>query len=108
MSDFVEVARLEDLPPGTGTVVTVAETDVAIFNVGGSVFAIEDTCPHQGSSLGTSKLDGMVVTCRGHGMRFNVATGSMPGGSGYSIATYAVKLEDGKIMVAVGENKGVA
>ena len=100
MADFIEAMRLDDLSPGTGTCVTVAEKDVALFNVDGTIYAMEDSCPHQGSSLGMSKLDGTIVTCRGHGMRFNVSTGSMPGGSGYSVATYPVKVVDGKIMVA--------
>ena len=50
----------------------VAGQDVALFSVNGTIHAMEDFCPHQGGSLGTSPLDGKVVTCRGHGWRFDV------------------------------------
>jgi 3-phenylpropionate/trans-cinnamate dioxygenase ferredoxin subunit len=69
MAEFVEVMRLEELPPGKGTMVTVAGKDVALFNVDGTIYAMEDSCLHQGLSLGTSQLEGKVVTCRGHGWR---------------------------------------
>jgi nitrite reductase/ring-hydroxylating ferredoxin subunit len=101
MADFIEVARLDDIPPGTGTCVTVGGKDVALFNVEGAIYAMEDSCLHQGLSLGTSKLEGNVVTCRGHGWRYNVTTGKTLHVPDYGVATYPVKVVDGKIMVAV-------
>ena len=101
MTEFVEVARLEELPPGKGTTVSVGNTDIALFNVGGAIYAIEASCPHQGSSLGSSDLDGRIVTCRAHGWRYDVTTGSTLHVPGYGVPTYPVKVEDGKIMVAV-------
>lgn len=103
MSDYVEVMRLEQLPPGNGTTVTVAGKDVAIFNVEGTIYAIEDTCLHQGQSLGTSKLEGKVVTCRGHGWRYDVTTGSTLQVKDYGVATYPTKIVEGKIMVGLDE-----
>ena len=84
-----------------GSVFTVVGRSVACFNVGGAVYAIDDTCPHAGGSLGTSKLDGMIVTCRGHGMKFDVTTGCFAGSSAFGVASYPVKVVNGKIMVAV-------
>ncbi len=104
MADFIEAARLDDLPLGTGTCVTVAGREVALFNVDGTIYAMEDSCLHQGLSLGTSKLEGKVVTCRGHGWRYDVTTGSTLQVPGYGVATYPVKVLDGKILVAVGES----
>ena len=102
MADFVEAARLDLVPPGNGTTVTVNGKTVALFNVDGTIYAIDDTCPHAGGSLGTSKLDGTIVTCRGHGMRFDVTTGCFAGGTGFGVASYPAKVVDGKIMVAIG------
>jgi len=102
LPDFVEVARLEDLPLGKGTTVTVDGKDIAIYNVDGHVYAIDDSCLHQGSSLGWSPLEGKVVTCRGHGMRYDVTTGKVVGSSDRGVATYPVRVEDGKILVAIG------
>ena len=58
MADFIEVAGVEELPPGTGTSITVAGKEVALFNVDGTIFAMEDSCLHQGSSLGNIKPGG--------------------------------------------------
>jgi nitrite reductase/ring-hydroxylating ferredoxin subunit len=101
MADFVEAACLADIPPGTGTCVTVAGKDVALFNVDGTIYAMEDSCLHQGLSLGTSKLEGKVVTCRGHGWRYDVTTGCTLHVKDYGVATYPVKVLNGKIRVAL-------
>ena len=101
LPSFVEVARVEQLPPGNGKVVRIGDTDVAIFNVGGTVYAINDSCRHQGLSLGTSKLKGKIVTCRGHGWKYDVTTGSTLASPGFGVACYPVKVVDGKILVAV-------
>jgi 3-phenylpropionate/trans-cinnamate dioxygenase ferredoxin subunit len=103
MAEFVEVMRLEELPPGKGTTVTVGGKDVALFNVDGTIYAMEDSCLHQGLSLGTSKLEGKVVTCRGHGWRYDVTTGCTLHVKDYGVAIYPVKLVEGKIMVSVSE-----
>jgi nitrite reductase/ring-hydroxylating ferredoxin subunit len=50
VAECIEVARLDELPVGRGTVVTIANTDVALFNVDGTVYAMDDTCLHQGLS----------------------------------------------------------
>ena len=100
MSEFIEAARLDQVPPGTGTTVKVAGKDVAIFNVDGEVYAIGDSCPHAGASLGSGKLNGRIVTCRAHGLRFDVTTGQVTTG-GFGAASYPVKVVDGKIFIAV-------
>ena len=101
MAEFVEVARLDDLLPGRGTVVTIGEKDVALFNVEGTVYAMENACLHQGQSLGSSPLDGCVVTCRAHGWRYNVSTGNTLHVPDYGVRTYAVKVVDGTVLVAL-------
>jgi nitrite reductase/ring-hydroxylating ferredoxin subunit len=51
MADFVEVAELDQVPVGRGWPVTVDGKDLALFNVEGMIYAIDDTCLHQGLSL---------------------------------------------------------
>lgn len=103
MANFVEVALVEQFPPGNGRVVRINGKDLAIFNVDGTIYAMDDSCRHQGLSLGTSKLEGKIVTCRGHGWKYDVTTGSTLASPGYGVAAYPVKVVDGKIMVAVDE-----
>jgi nitrite reductase/ring-hydroxylating ferredoxin subunit len=61
-----------------------------------------DACLHAAESLGSGKLDGKVVTFRPHGWRYDVTTGNTLNVADYELATYRVKVVDGKIMVAIG------
>ena len=101
MAEFIKAVRLDRHPPGLGSAFTGDGRTVACFNVDGAVHAIDDTCPRAGGSLGTSKLDGKIVTGRAHGMNFDVTTGCFAGSSGYGVVVYSVKVVNGKIMVAV-------
>jgi nitrite reductase/ring-hydroxylating ferredoxin subunit len=101
MADFLEVASLEQIAPGHSMVVKVAGKDVALFNVKGRIYAIDDACVHQGASLGAGKLEGKIVTCRAHGLKYDVTTGFVGGSPGYGVASHAVQVIDGKIAVAV-------
>jgi 3-phenylpropionate/trans-cinnamate dioxygenase ferredoxin component len=104
MGNFVDAALLDDVPEGTGKAVEIAGKPVALFNVGGQIYAIDDTCPHFGASLGGSgKLQGRVVTCSMHGMRIDVVTGCFPASQGFAVASYPVMVVAGMIRVAVVE-----
>jgi 3-phenylpropionate/trans-cinnamate dioxygenase ferredoxin component len=105
MAHFIEVARVDRIPPASGSRFTVAGEDVALFNVDGNICAIADTCPHAGGSLGMGKLDGKIVTCPVHGMKFDVTTGCFAGTSDYGVASFPAKVVDGEIVVAVPSNE---
>ena len=101
MTDFVEVTTLDKVPAGKGSAFTVAGKEIALFNVDGAVYAINDACLHHGSSLGSGQLQGKVVTCPAHGWRYDVTTGFVSHVPDYGVACYAVKVTDGKIFVSV-------
>ena len=101
MADFVTVAHLDQLPPGRGMVVTVRGLAVALFNVEGTVYAMEDACRHAGASLGTGELRGMIVRCPAHGWRYDVCTGQTLNEPGYGVACFPVQVVDGTILVAL-------
>ena len=101
MSEFVEVAQLDQIAPGTSTSVRVGDKSIALFNVDGRIYAINDVCAHAGSSLAQGKLDGKVVTCRSHGWRYDVTTGFLTTVPDFGVASYPVQVVEGKIMVAV-------
>jgi nitrite reductase/ring-hydroxylating ferredoxin subunit len=101
VADFREVAKLDQLAPGQGMTVTVRGVDVALFNVDGSVFAMEDACLHAGVSLGTGELRGKIVRCRAHGWRYDVTTGNTVDVPDCAVVCYPVQVVDGTILVAV-------
>ena len=102
MSDFVEVLDADALPDGKCTTVEVNGRNVAVFNVAGTFFATDDACAHAGSSLGWGILEGSVVKCRAHGMRFDVTTGRVVGNPEVGVRSYPVKVCEGKILVGIG------
>ena len=101
MADFVAVARLDELPPGRAMTVTIGDRNIALFNVEGAVYAMDDSCLHAGSSLGAGELEGKIVRCRGHGWKYDVTTGCVLGVPGLGVCAHAVKVVGGRIMVAV-------
>ena len=56
MGDFAKAARRDELEPGTGKTVDVAGTPVALFNVGGSYYALHNTCRHRGARWGKASF----------------------------------------------------
>ena len=79
----------------------VAGKVIALFNVGGDLYALDDACPHAGSSLGMGKLDGAIVQCRAHGLRFDVRTGCMAGSGGLRATSYGVRVTGNDVAVRV-------
>ena len=72
MSRSVKIAETSDLSPGECKSVEVESQTIALFNVGGTFYAIDGICTHMGGPLGEGTLDGEIVTCPWHGAEFNV------------------------------------
>lgn len=77
MSRWTDVAHRDELPPGTRKVVEVEDVMVAVFNIDGEYFAIEDVCTHDGGELASGELYGDVIECPRHGARFCLRTGEV-------------------------------
>lgn len=90
-----------ELSRGQRAVVQVQEKSIALFNVDGTIYAIDDSCPHAGSSLASGKLDGRTVQCPAHGLRFDLATGCMRYGAGLAVHSYPVTLDDGALVITL-------
>jgi nitrite reductase (NADH) small subunit/3-phenylpropionate/trans-cinnamate dioxygenase ferredoxin subunit len=99
---FTTVATVQDVPPGKSKLVSVGSRKMALFNVNGTFYAIDDTCPHRGGPLSEGELEGNVVTCPWHGAQFDVTTGrnlSPPARS--DVASYPVQLSGNDVQVDV-------
>ncbi len=79
MAAFIKAASTGDLAPGQAKRVEVQGRTIALFNLGGTYHAIDDTCPHRGGPLSEGQVEGQVVTCPWHGAKFDVSTGSVTG-----------------------------
>jgi len=96
MSRTCRVKPAYELTPGRRIVIEVEQKSIAIFNIQGRLYAIEDSCPHHGASLWNGKLDGCVVQCPAHGLWFDLTTGLMRPGGMMQVATFPVRqVEDG-------------
>ena len=100
---FVRALDLSELPPGKATTATVDGKEIAVFNVDGEIFALDDSCAHAGASLGWGIFEGKIVKCRAHGMRFDVTTGLAVGSATFGVQSYPAKVEGADILIAVGE-----
>jgi 3-phenylpropionate/trans-cinnamate dioxygenase ferredoxin subunit len=98
---FVPVATLAEVPPGTARAVDVAGRRIALVNVGGTIYAIDDTCTHERVSLSGGQVTGEIIVCPKHGSRFHVPTGrvlSLP--AVRPVSTYPVKVDGETVLVA--------
>jgi len=73
---LTKIATIHEIPSGQAKKVKVGEKDIALFNVNGTFYAIDNTCPHRGGPLSEGELEGQEVVCPWHGARFNVTTGA--------------------------------
>lgn len=86
--------------PGSRTLLRLQGKTIALFNVDETLYAIDDSCPHAGGSLLTGKLDGRMLQCPAHGLKFDLATGCMRGG-GLSVATYPIYRVNNQATIAI-------
>ncbi len=105
MAEFVKVANLSDLGPGSSMTVDANGKAVALFNVDGAVYALDNTCLHRGGPLGEGFLEGDVVACPWHMWEYNVRTGEKVGDPSLKVATYPVEVEGNDITVQVASDQ---
>jgi len=102
MGEYVAVMRVDELPPGEATERFVAGKPIAIYNVDGHFYATSNFCVHRGGPLGQGRLDGPGIMCPWHAWTFDVTSGDNTVNAELKIPCFAVKVEDGQVMVQVG------
>lgn len=99
MSRWVRVTEVEQCPPGEAVECAVEDRVVALFNVDGTIYALDGVCPHQGGPLGKGCLAGRIVTCPWHGWQFDVSTGQHQVSRTIRQPSYAVRIERGAVWI---------
>lgn len=99
---YVEVAKAGELREGTMRRCDVAGRRILLANVGGRLYAVDDTCTHEEASLSTGALKGELVKCPLHNSRFNVRTGEvLEEPAEEPLRTYPVRKEGGRVFVGL-------
>ncbi|TAK59954.1 MAG: non-heme iron oxygenase ferredoxin subunit [Dehalococcoidia bacterium] len=103
MGEFVSVAKVSETPAGTISVHEVGDLRIALCNVNGRFYAIDDVCTHDGGPLDQGELQGQLVECPRHGAKFDVTDGRavvLP--AVRPVKTYAVQVDGDDVRVEVG------
>ena len=102
MAEFARVATTAEVPPGQAKMVEAGGKKIALFNIGGAYYAIDDTCPHRGGPLSQGPVEGETVTCPWHGSKFDIKTGALiasPAATG--VSSYRVRVSGLDVEVEV-------
>ncbi len=99
---FRWVAVVEEVPPGSALLVEVTGQEIALFNLDGDIFAVDNTCTHSGGPLAEGDIESDRVTCPWHGSIFNIKTGGVLGPPALEgMATYGVRATGDDIEIDV-------
>lgn len=94
MNNWIRVCSLSELLPGEYKVVYGGDTPIAVFNIDGMFYAIEDICTHDGGELTGGAIEGHVIECPRHGARFDIRTGEVLCAPAYTpTTTFPLKIE---------------
>ena len=101
MTEYVKIATVDEIPAGGSKLVEIEDVRIALFNLDGEYYAIEDVCTHDGGLLVEGEIvNGCEVECPRHGARFDIRTGRavrMPAFGPTN--TYAVRVEGDDVLV---------
>ena len=103
MTTWHPAAAENDVPPGTAKECVAGDRIVALFNVDGTIHALDGICPHQGGPLGKGKLQGCIVTCPWHGWQFDVTTGQHQVSQRLQHPTFEVRVAGDEVWADVPE-----
>jgi len=102
MGVFVKAASMSELAPGQARLVNIKGKEIALFNIEGNFFALENACTHEEGPLAEGDIEGHEVTCPWHGARFDIRTGEVLCAPAYEDATrYNVRVIGTDIEVEV-------
>lgn len=104
MSDFVKVAKVDDIPDPGKLTLEVGDALVVLFHVDGQFYCLDDVCTHDGGPLGEGRLHDHAVACPRHGAQFDIRTGrplTMP--ATVATLTHEVKVDGEDVYVRINE-----
>ncbi len=102
MGEFVKVASVTEIAPGEARLVNVKGKEIALFNVEGDFFALENSCTHEEGPLAEGDIEGYEVECPWHGARFDIRTGAVLCAPAYDdVARFNVRVVGNDVEVEI-------
>ena len=100
MADFLTGIGASDIAPAQMKAIEIGGAQICLVNLAGTLFAVDNLCPHADGPLSEGNLDGEVVECPWHGSKFNVRTGAIEAPpASEAIGAYKVRVEDEYLLV---------
>jgi nitrite reductase (NADH) small subunit len=99
---FARAAKTTEIAPGTIKEFQVEGKPVAVANVDGKFYAINNTCLHRGGPLGQGPLEGKIVTCPWHGWEYDVTTGKISQNPAVGVNSYPIEIRGDEIFINPG------
>ncbi len=99
---FQRAAKKDEIPAGCIREFQVNGTTIALANVGGQFYALNNTCLHRGGPLGQGELEDSVVTCPWHGWQYDVTSGKVAQNPTVGVETYKVEVRGEDVFVDCG------
>ena len=98
--NWLDIGALDDIPSQGARVLKTPKGCVAVFRAADDhVFALDDRCPHKGGPLSEGIVHGHAVTCPLHNWVFDMNSGVAQGADEGAVATYAVRVLHGRILI---------
>jgi nitrite reductase (NADH) small subunit len=101
---FEKVAKLSEIPPGSIRTVQAGGKTLAVANVAGTIYALDNVCLHRGGPLGEGQLEGSVVTCPWHGWQFDVSTGKAVQNPNAGVGCFQTEIRGDEVFVELASS----
>lgn len=100
MTEWIDIAALDDIPVQGARLIRTRDGCVAIFRTNDDrVFALDDRCPHNGGPLSEGIVAGHTITCPLHNWVFDLNSGQAQGADEGAVRTYDIRVEAGRILI---------
>lgn len=102
--DWFDIGSIDDIPLRGARCIKTPQGKIGVFRTHDDrIFAIEDHCPHKGGPLSQGIVHGAAVTCPLHNWVISLETGNALGADEGAVKTIAVRVEDRRIAIGLGE-----
>ena len=98
--NYTKLVDVKDVKPGKGIIILLPDgREVALFNVEGKIYGLDNACPHMGGPLGEGEIEDCSVICPWHGWQFDIKSGACLNMPGEDVAIIPIEVHDGEVFL---------